>query len=66
VQLRIKELKGDEFTINFDPTETVGSFKSRIEGISKIPALEIKLLLNGKVLNDEKTLGGTNELFFVI
>lgn len=54
--LKIKELKGSELLINIESSDTVTMLKTKIEKESKIPFLEIKLLLSGKVLQDEKTL----------
>lgn len=54
--LKIKELKGNELSIQIESPDTVLTLKSKIESLTNIPITEIKLLLSGKVLQDEKTL----------
>lgn len=54
--LKIKELKGNELSIQIESSDTVLTLKSKIEAASGVPIAEIKLLLSGKVLQDEKTL----------
>lgn len=56
MQIKIKEINGDEFVITAEPQETVAVLKSKIEAERKISVMEMKLLFSGKVLQDEKTL----------
>lgn len=56
MQVKIKEINGDEFLIQIDSTETVSALKSKIEIEKKISSMEMKLLFSGKVLQDDKTL----------
>ncbi|CAG9810590.1 unnamed protein product [Chironomus riparius] len=56
MQIKIKEINGDEFLIQIEPTETVAALKSKIEIEKKISTMEMKLLFSGKVLQDDKTL----------
>jgi ubiquitin-like protein Nedd8 len=56
MQIKIKEINGSEFTIELESSQTVAVLKSKIEETKAIPAIEIKLLFSGKVLQDEKTL----------
>lgn len=54
--LKIKELKGNELSVNVESSDTVLVLKSKIATLSEVPINEIKLLLSGKVLSDEKSL----------
>jgi Ubiquitin family len=56
MNLKIKELKGGEVSVTVDPSHTVHTLKTKIEEQIKVPVAEIKLLLSGKVLQDDKTL----------
>jgi hypothetical protein len=56
MQIKIKEINGDEFLTQIEPTETVATLKSKIEVEKKISPMEMKLLFSGKVLQDDKTL----------
>lgn len=56
MHLKIKELKGNELLIQIEPSDTVLTLKSKIESATNVPIGEIKLLLSGKVLQDEKSL----------
>lgn len=56
MQLKIKELKGNEFSIKIELNETVASLKNLISVQTGIPVIEQKLLLGGKILIDDKSL----------
>jgi len=56
MQIKIKEINGDEFLTQIESTETVAALKSKIEVEKKISPMEMKLLFSGKVLQDDKTL----------
>lgn len=56
MHLKVKELKGSEVTYSIESTDTILSLKKMIEEQTRIPLIEIKLLLAGKILQDEKTI----------
>lgn len=56
MKLIVKNLKGDPFDINVEPTDTVKQVKERIEEEQKIAVDTQKLVAIGKVMADDKTI----------
>ncbi|XP_065095661.1 ubiquitin-like protein 4A [Ochlerotatus camptorhynchus] len=57
MQLTIKILKGDEYVVETSEESTILAIKQDLERKSMIPVEHQKLLLVGKTLSDEKTVG---------
>ncbi len=61
----IKNLKGQQFDLEVEETETVASIKGKIEEKKKgdgesYPAADQKLVILGKIMEDDKTLQSYN------
>jgi UV excision repair protein RAD23 len=57
MQLTVKTLKGDKFTINAEESSTIAAVKTIIEQEkSELPAATMKLIHSGKVLKDSQTI----------
>lgn len=57
MQLTLKTLKGEKFTVNAEESSTIAEVKSIIEQEkSELPAATMKLIHSGKVLKDTQTI----------
>ena len=56
----IKSLSGKKITLYFDPSDTISNIKSKIQDKEGIPISQQKLLYNGHMMDDKKTLGDYN------
>ncbi|XP_017479736.1 PREDICTED: ubiquitin-like protein 4A [Rhagoletis zephyria] len=56
MQITIKVLKGQDFTLEVESATTILEIKNEIENKLQIPLSEQKLLLFGRTLNDENTV----------
>ncbi|CAD6996262.1 ubiquitin-like protein 1 [Ceratitis capitata] len=56
MQITIKVLKGQDFTLDVEPTTLISEMKEEIEKKLSIPLAEQKLLLLGRTLSDEKAV----------
>jgi len=52
MQLTLKPLKGDNFTVEVDPEDTVEDVKKKVAALKDIPADSQKLIYSGKILAD--------------
>lgn len=65
MKIIIKTLTGKQFPIEIEDTETVATLKQRIEEFKKtegesFPAADQKLVILGKIMDDDKTLQAYN------
>lgn len=61
MQLIVKTLKGEKFTVNAEPSNTIAEVKTIIETEkSELPAANMKLIHSGKVLKDDATIESCN------
>lgn len=60
MRLIIKNLKGNQFDVEVDPSSTVAQLKQQIEEEQKIEANTQKLVAIGKVMDDAKTVADYN------
>jgi len=61
MKLTVKTLKGGKFTVEVEPSNTVGEAKGIIESAkAELPAAQMKLIHSGKVLKDGDTIESCN------
>lgn len=61
MQLTVKTLKGEKFTINVEEKNTITEVKAIIENEkSELPAASMRLILAGKILKNEQTVADCN------
>jgi hypothetical protein len=56
MKLSIKNLKGEVFTVEVQPTDNVIALKAKIQETKNIPADSLKIVFKGKTINNEDTI----------
>jgi hypothetical protein len=56
MQLIIKTLQGDELSLNVEPQVTILQIKQDLQESQGIESAIIKLVFNGRLLRDDKTI----------
>lgn len=56
MQLTIKTLQGDELSLNVEPQVTILQIKQDLQESQGIESAIIKLVFNGRLLRDDKTI----------
>jgi ubiquilin len=49
---------GAKFTVEINPSMTVGELKEEVSKVNNVPAAEQRLIYKGQVLKDERTVVG--------
>jgi hypothetical protein len=60
MKLTFKDLKQQKFTIDAEPSETVGQVKEKISTEKGWEVPQLKLIYSGKILQDDKTVESYN------
>lgn len=56
MKLSVKNLKGEVFQIEAEPTDTVQTVKTKIQEAKALPADSLKIVFKGKTVNNEDTI----------
>ncbi|PWN88638.1 UV excision repair protein Rad23 [Acaromyces ingoldii] len=68
MKLTFKSLQGSNFSLDAEPTDTIGSVKSKIESVHGHAASAQKIIFSGKILTDNDTVAscGVKEKDFLV
>lgn len=56
MKVTVKDLKQQKFTIDAEPSETIGALKDKISAEKDWQASTLKLIYSGKILQDDNTI----------
>ncbi|PWN18101.1 UV excision repair protein Rad23 [Microstroma glucosiphilum] len=60
MKLTVKSLQGGNFSLDAEPTDTIGSIKAKITTEKGHPAENQKIIYSGKILTDDQTVQACN------